>query len=56
MLFACVRRTKDLKAVRIDISNSEEFANAADSLEKLCAIGSIKCELKCLHCNMYIIV
>jgi hypothetical protein len=30
---------KDLKLIGMDIASNEDFANVADSLEKLCAIG-----------------
>ena len=41
-------KCKDLKVVKIDIQNQEEFAGVADSIEKLSAIG----ELLALFCNL----
>ena len=32
-------KCKDLKVIRVDIMNNEEFASVVDSIEKLSAIG-----------------
>ena len=39
-------RTKDLKTIRLEFRKSEEVVSVSDSMEKLCAIGTVIHEKK----------